>query len=162
VVHGSYGLDWQSVHAFVHLRVPSTIELCKLVLEKMTLLHQAGYVHGDLLDTNLMVRTDGHLDSCWWIWLGGENWGGMLFYECEYRPSTGCPPGAYTERSLSWTQYRDAPEYLWGWGLNELSMQSYLSCHSRLHSDSCLHHGAHNIFTVFQINWYLLHWQLDA
>ena len=33
-----------------------------LILEEMKLLHQAGYVHGDLHDTNLMVRQDGQLD----------------------------------------------------------------------------------------------------
>jgi hypothetical protein len=32
-----------------------------LILEEMKLLHQAGYVHGDLRDMNLMVRRDGQL-----------------------------------------------------------------------------------------------------
>ena len=36
-----------------------TNELHELVLKKTTLLHQAGYVHGDLCNTNLMVRKDG-------------------------------------------------------------------------------------------------------
>ena len=35
-----------------------TFELRNLVL-KETLLHQVGYVYGDLRDTNLMVRKDG-------------------------------------------------------------------------------------------------------
>ena len=33
-----------------------TSELYDMVLEEASLLHQAGYVHGDLRDTNLMVR----------------------------------------------------------------------------------------------------------
>ena len=46
-----------------------TNELCELVLKKTTLLHQAGYVHGNLHNTNLMVRKDSQ-DSCWWILIG--------------------------------------------------------------------------------------------
>jgi hypothetical protein len=36
-----------------------TSELYEMLLEETTLLHQAGYVHGDLRDTNLLVREDG-------------------------------------------------------------------------------------------------------
>ena len=47
---------------------PLTNELRGLVTKKTTLFHQSGYVHGDLRDTNLMVRKDG--DSRCWILIG--------------------------------------------------------------------------------------------
>jgi len=47
---------------FVHIDTAKstlTSELHDMVLEETARLHQAGYVHGDLRDTNLMVREDG-------------------------------------------------------------------------------------------------------
>ena len=73
-----------------------TNELLELVLRKTTLLHQAGYVHGDLRDTNLMVRKDGQPG----FMLVDFDWAGEIGEVCypmnmNTDPALGRPPGAY-------------------------------------------------------------------
>ena len=73
-----------------------TNELHKLVLKKTTLLHQAGYVHGDLCDTNLMVRKDGQPG----FMLVDFDWAGKIGEVCypmnvNTDPALGRSPGAY-------------------------------------------------------------------
>ena len=72
-----------------------TNELRELVLEKTTLLHRAGFVHGDLRDTNLMVRKDGQPGFMWvdFDWAGGI---GEVCYPMNVNtdPALGRPPGA--------------------------------------------------------------------
>ena len=73
-----------------------TNELHELVLKKTTLLHQAGYVHGDLRNTNLMVRKDGQSG----FMLVDFDWVGKIGEVCypmnmNTDPVLGCPPGTY-------------------------------------------------------------------
>jgi hypothetical protein len=73
-----------------------TVELYKSVLEAMTHLHQAGYVHGDLRDTNLMVRKDGQPGFMLvdFDWAGAT---GEVRYPMNVNtdPTLGRPAGAY-------------------------------------------------------------------
>jgi serine/threonine protein kinase len=73
-----------------------TIELHNLVLKHLTLLHQARYVHGDLRDTNLMVRKDGQPG----FMLVDFDWAGEIGEVCypmnvNTDPELGRPAGAY-------------------------------------------------------------------
>ena len=73
-----------------------TFELRNLVLKETILLHQAGYVHGDLRDTNLMVRKDGQSG----FMLVDFDWAGKIGEACypmnvNTDPMLGRPLGAF-------------------------------------------------------------------
>jgi hypothetical protein len=73
-----------------------SVELRNLVLEETTRLHQAGYVHGDLRDTNLMVRKNGQSG----FMLVDFDWAGRIGEVCypmnvNTDPALGRPAGAY-------------------------------------------------------------------
>jgi hypothetical protein len=73
-----------------------SVELRNLVLEETTHLHQAGYVHGDLRDTNLMVRKNGQSG----FMLVDFDWAGKIGEVCypmnvNTDPALGRPSGAY-------------------------------------------------------------------
>lgn len=73
-----------------------SVDLRDLVLEKTARLHQAGYVHGDLRDTNLMVRENGQSG----FMLMDFDWAGKIGEVCypmnvNTDPELGRPAGAY-------------------------------------------------------------------
>jgi hypothetical protein len=64
--------------------------------EETTCLHQTGYVHGDLCDTNIMVRKNGQSG----FMLVDFDWVGKIGEVCypmnvNTNPALGCPAGAY-------------------------------------------------------------------
>jgi hypothetical protein len=70
-----------------HMENRST-EMYEMIKEKITALHQRGYVHGDLRDRNLMVRRKGSLG----LMLFDFEWSGLIG-EVRYPMNVGRGPG---------------------------------------------------------------------
>jgi len=73
-----------------------SVELCNLVQEETAHLHQVGYVHGELRDTNIMVRKNGQSG----FMLVDFDWAGKIGEVCypmnlNTDPALGRPAGAY-------------------------------------------------------------------